>query len=77
MNSENTDPHGNAADRRAAVERWAAYVREHDDAEWSRRQNRLVDAQLETANEMAARGDTDPAAFVRARDARRDGDGPE
>lgn len=64
----------NAAERRAFVERWAEYVRTHDDAEWSRRQNRLVDAQLQTANEMAASGETDPVRFVEARDARRTDD---
>jgi hypothetical protein len=67
------DPHSNAAERRAAVERWAAYVRTHDDAEWSRQQNRLVDSQLQTANEMAARGEIDPVQFVAARDGRRSG----
>lgn len=69
------DRRRNAARRREFVRRWAEYVRSHDDAEWSRRQNALVDAQLRTANEMAARGDTDPAAFAAARDWLADDDG--
>lgn len=72
------DRRRNAEDRRAFVRRWAEYVRSHDDEEWSRRQNRLVDSQLQTANEMAASGETDPVRFVEARDERRrDDDGTE
>lgn len=73
LNSDDleADRRRNAAERRAFVRRWAEYVRTHDDAEWSRRQNRLVDSQLQTANEMAARGETDPVRFVEARDERR------
>jgi len=58
----------NADERRAFIKRWAEYVRTHDDEEWSRQQNKLIDSQLQTANEMARRGDTDPVAFIQARD---------
>lgn len=58
----------NIEDRRAFIKRWAEYVRTHDDEEWSRQQNKLIDSQLKSANEMARRGDTDPAAFVQVRD---------
>lgn len=58
----------NVESRRAAIKQWAEYVRTHDDEEWSRQQNRLIDSQLETANELAARGDTDPVEFVDRRD---------
>lgn len=61
----------NAADRRAAIARWAAYVRSHDDDEWSAQQNTLIDAQLQSANEMARSGATDPVAFAEAVDERR------
>jgi hypothetical protein len=61
----------NVEERRAFIKRWAEYVRTHDDEEWSRQQNTLIDSQLETANEMARRGDTDPVAFFEARDRHR------
>lgn len=64
--SENVDR------RRAAIKRWAEYVRTHDDAEWSRQQNKLIDSQLQSANELAANGDTDPVEFAKARDRLRD-----
>lgn len=65
----------NVEKRRTFIRRWAEYVCTHDDEEWSRQQNKLIDSQLQTANEMARRGDTDPVAFVEARDRRRtDGD---
>lgn len=60
--------------RRAFIKRWAKHVRTHDDEEWSRQQNRLIDSQLQTANEMARRGDTDPVAFIHARDRPRPND---
>jgi len=60
----------NVEERRAFIKRWAEYVRTHDDEEWSRQQNTLIDSQLQTANEMAQRSDTDPVAFVKARDCR-------
>lgn len=74
QNSTDLDAAGrrNAAQRRDSVRLWAEFVRTHDDAEWSRQQNRLVDSQLRTANEMAARGETDPVRFVAARDERLD-----
>lgn len=61
----------NAEQRRAFGKRWAEYVPTHDDEEWSRRQNTPIDARLETATEVARRGDTDPVAFVEARDRHR------
>jgi len=61
----------NIKERRAFIKRWAEYVRTHDDEEWSRQQNTLIDSQRETANEMAQRSDTDPVAFVEARDRHR------
>ncbi|CDK39180.1 uncharacterized protein BN903_163 [Halorubrum sp. AJ67] len=54
------------------IKQWAEYVRTHDDREWSRQQNRLIDSQLQSANEMAAAGDTDPVRFAAARDRLRD-----
>ncbi len=58
----------NTEQRRVIIKRWAAYVRAHDDKVWSRQQNRLIDSQLQSANEMAATGDTDPIRFVTAQD---------
>lgn len=58
--------------RRAMIKRWAEYVRTHDDREWSRQQNRLIDSQIQSANEMAAAGETDPVRFTVARDRLRD-----
>jgi hypothetical protein len=60
--------------RRAFIRRWAEYVRTHDDEEWSRQQNKLIDSQLQTASEMTQRGETDPVAFVEARDRLRTND---
>jgi hypothetical protein len=57
------------------IKRWAEYVRTHDDEERSRQQNKLIDSQLQSANEMAREGDTDPVAFAKAREQRqRDAD---
>jgi hypothetical protein len=53
------------------TKRWAEYVRTHDDEVWSRQQNKLIDAQLQSANELARRGETDPVAFFEVRDRRR------
>lgn len=65
----------NVQDRRAFIKRWAEYVRTHDDEEWSRQQNKLIDSQLQSANEMARQSDTDPVAFAKAREQRqRDAD---
>ncbi|MFC4407888.1 hypothetical protein [Haloarchaeobius iranensis] len=50
------------------IKQWAEYVRTHDDAEWSRQQNKLINSQLQSANEMAADGETDPVRFAEARD---------
>ena len=54
----------NTEQRRAMIKRWAAHVRSHDDEDWSRQQNKLIDAQLQSANELAASGDTDPVEFL-------------
>lgn len=58
----------NVQQRRAFIKRWAEYVRTHDDEDWSRQQNKLIDSQLQSANEMARNGETDPVAFATARD---------
>lgn len=70
LNSEEfeADRRRNTERRRAMIKRWAEYVRSHDDEEWSRQQNRLIDSQLQSANEMAAAGETDPVRFIAARD---------
>lgn len=54
----------NVEQRREFIRRWARYIRTHDDAVWSEQQNTLIDAQLESANEMARNGQTDPVEFV-------------
>jgi hypothetical protein len=74
LNSEEfeDDHRRNTAQRRAIIKQWAKYVRTHDDEEWSRQQNRLIDSQLQSANDMAAAGDTDPVRFAAARDRLRD-----
>ena len=65
----------NVQERRAFINRWAEYVRTHDDEEWSRQQNKLIDSRLQSANEMARDGDTDPVAFAKAHEQRqRDAD---
>ncbi len=61
----------NIEQRRAFIKRWAEYVRTHDDAEWSRQQNTLINSQLKSANELASDGQTDPVRFTEARDRRR------
>jgi hypothetical protein len=66
------DQRRNTEQRRAMIKRWAEYVRTHDDREWSRQQNRLIDSQLQSANDMAAAGETDPVRFAAARDRLRD-----
>lgn len=66
------DQRRNTEQRRAMIKRWAEYIRTHDDSEWSRQQNRLIDSQLQSANEMAAAGDTDPVQFAAAQDRLRD-----
>ncbi|WP_423746142.1 hypothetical protein V5735_17965 (plasmid) [Haladaptatus sp. SPP-AMP-3] len=57
-----------AEERRTFIKQWAEYVRTHDDEEWSRQQKTVVDSQLQSARELAAKGETDPAEFVRKRD---------
>lgn len=66
------DQRRNTEQRRVMIKRWAEYVRTHDDEEWSRQQNRLIDSQLQSANDMAAANDTDPVRFTAARDRLRD-----
>ncbi|GAB3410386.1 hypothetical protein GCM10027435_00950 [Haloparvum alkalitolerans] len=53
MNAEERDElvADNARERRAFVISWAASVRTHDDAEWSRQGNVLIDSQLQSARE--------------------------
>lgn len=58
----------NTEHRRAMIKRWAAYVRTHDDEEWSRQQNTLINSQLQSANALVENGDTDPVKFATARD---------
>lgn len=48
-------------ERRTFIKQWAAYVREHEDKEWSRQQNVLINSQLRRANELAKDGEFDPA----------------
>lgn len=36
-------------ERMEAVERWAKYVLEHDDMDWSNQQAVLIDSQMESA----------------------------
>lgn len=74
MNSDECeDTHRrNTEQRRAMIKRWAGYVRSHDDEEWSPQQNRLIDSQLQSANELAAAGETDPVRFTAVRDQLRD-----
>lgn len=66
------DHRRNTEQRRVMIKRWAEYVRTHDDEEWSRQQNRLIDSQLQSANDMAAAGETDPVRFIAAQDRLRD-----
>ncbi|MWV38822.1 hypothetical protein GRS80_03205 [Natrialba sp. INN-245] len=54
--------------RRAFIKQWAEYVRTHDDAEWSRQQNKLINSQIRSAKESAKQGDTDPVRFQEAID---------
>lgn len=65
-NSEERDR--NTEDRRAFIKQWAEYVRTHDDEQWSRQQKTVVDSQLQSARELAANGDIDPAEFFRKKD---------
>ena len=58
----------NAEQRREMIKRWAEYVRTHADSEWSRQQNRVIDSQIQSANDLAASGDTDPVRFFDAKD---------
>lgn len=58
MTSEQFDRDHDAVDaeRREFVKRWAEYVRSHDDREWSRQQNVVVNSQLESAGANAGNG---------------------
>ena len=40
----------NEAERMRFVKLWAEYVRTHDDKDWSRQQNVIIDSALKTAN---------------------------
>lgn len=57
--------------RHAFIKEWATFVWTHTDAEWSSQQNTLIDAQLQSANGLAADGETDPVAFFERVDGRR------
>jgi len=61
------DQRQNTEQRRTMIKQWAECVRTHDDSEWPRYQNRLIDSQLQPANEMTAAGETDPVRFAAAR----------
>ncbi len=39
----------NRDDRIAFVERWAEFVRTHDDKDWSRQQNIIIDSQIKSS----------------------------
>ena len=58
----------NVEQRREFIKYWAEYVRTHDDEEWSRQQNTLIDSQIETANDLAESGETDPVRFAKLKD---------
>ncbi|WP_276248553.1 hypothetical protein [Haladaptatus sp. YSMS36] len=70
MNSDEFEERqrNNVRQRRAFIKQWAEYVRTHDDAEWSRQQNKLINSQLRSANELVKSGATDPVRFYEARD---------
>lgn len=57
-----------ARKRHEFIRQWAEYVRTHDDEEWSRQQKKIVDSQLQSAKELAAKGEIDPAEFFRRKD---------
>jgi hypothetical protein len=40
----------NKKERRSFVRKWAEYVRTHDDKEWSRQQNVIINSSLKSAN---------------------------
>ncbi len=40
----------NEEERMAFVERWARYVRDHDDRDWSRQQNIIINSALKSAS---------------------------
>lgn len=67
MTNSNADER-NGEDRRAFVRQWAEYVRTHNDDEWARQQHKIVNSQLQSAKELAAKGDTDFAEFYRRKD---------
>jgi hypothetical protein len=41
----------NMENRKDFIELWARYVKNHPDREWSRQQNKVIDAQLKSAKE--------------------------
>ena len=60
----------NMEQRREMIKRWN--IRTHDDGDWSREQNRLINSQHQSTNDMATAGETDPVGFAAARDRLRD-----
>ena len=41
----------NQENRKEFVKIWAKYVKEHDDKEWSKQQNKIINSQLKSARE--------------------------
>jgi hypothetical protein len=70
MNADTTEEQRrrNTEQRRAFIKRWTEYIRNHSDEEWSRQQNKLINSQLKSANELAQAGKTDPVEFIKRRD---------
>lgn len=58
----------NTEERHAFIRQWAEYVRTHEDEEWARQQHKIVNSQLQSAKELAKKGDTDPTEFFRKKD---------
>lgn len=44
---------GNTEQRRTMIKQWAEYIRTHGDEEWSRQQNKLINSQLQSVNDLA------------------------
>jgi hypothetical protein len=54
----------NTKERREFIKQWAEYVRTHDDEEWAAQQHEIIDSQLESANEVALRGEFGPDSRI-------------
>ncbi len=44
---------GNRRQRMEAVERWANFIKDSNDEEWSKMQAELIDSQIESAQDIA------------------------